>query len=62
MLNFFDPSGLRLCDGVSRRQCLRVGSLALGGITLPELLSAQGRQSAHEKRIMDEPSPSLCSA
>jgi hypothetical protein len=41
MLNFLDPVGLRLCDGVSRRQCLRVGSLALGGLTLPKLLEAR---------------------
>jgi len=41
MLNLLDPHGLRLCDGVSRRSWLQVGSLALGGLTLPRLLAAQ---------------------
>ena len=30
-----------LCDGISRRSCLRIGGLALGGITLPEILRAE---------------------
>lgn len=36
------PFGLtRTCDGVSRRDFLRVGSLAIGGLTLPHLLRQQ---------------------
>ena len=31
-------SGTRLCDGVTRRDFLRVGGLALAGLTLPELV------------------------
>lgn len=31
----------RLCDGLSRRELLRVGGLALGGLTLPQLLQEQ---------------------
>lgn len=46
MLNFLDSQGLRLCDGVSRRNWLQVGSLALGGLTLPRLLAAQDRPNA----------------
>src|SRR5947209_6474605 len=34
-------SGARLCDGVARREFLRVGGLGLAGLTLPSLL--QGR-------------------
>jgi len=30
--------GYRLCDGVTRRDLLKVGTLALGGLALPELL------------------------
>lgn len=28
----------RYCDGLSRRSCLRIGALAMGGIALPEML------------------------
>ncbi|MCI0462959.1 MAG: DUF1501 domain-containing protein [Gemmataceae bacterium] len=33
----------RYCDGISRRSFLQVGSLALGGLTLPGLLRAEQR-------------------
>jgi hypothetical protein len=46
MLNILDPLGTRLCDGVSRRSWLQVGSLALGGLTLPNLLAAQAGAAA----------------
>ena len=29
------------CDGISRRSCLRIGGLALGGLALPEILRAE---------------------
>src|SRR5689334_6744935 len=47
MLTRFGP-GFRYCDGVTRRSFLRIGSLAVGGLTLPELLRAEeatGRRS-----------------
>ena len=31
----------RTCDGMSRRSCLRIGGLALGGLALPEILRAE---------------------
>src|SRR5262245_15338584 len=31
-------SGARLCDGLTRREFLRVGGLGLAGLTLPDLL------------------------
>src|SRR5262245_66133142 len=37
MLGIAGPSP-RYCDGISRRACLRIGSLALGGLALPEIL------------------------
>jgi hypothetical protein len=46
MLNLIDPAGLRLCDGMSRRRWLQVGSVALGGLTLPRLLAAQNQLAA----------------
>jgi hypothetical protein len=45
----------RLCDGVSRREFLTIGSLALGGLSLPQLLRAEqqaGRQRSHKAIIM----------
>ena len=38
----------RYCDGVTRRQALRIGGLAMGGLALPQLLEAEaasGRRS-----------------
>jgi hypothetical protein len=41
MFTFTDHSNVRTCQGYSRRDFLKVGSLALGGLTLPQLLQAQ---------------------
>ena len=39
MLTFFSkPIASRMCDGLSRREFLRVGALGLGGLTLADLL------------------------
>ena len=40
MLHLCGP-GTRLCDGVTRREFLRVGGLGLAGLTLPALLRAR---------------------
>lgn len=45
----------RLCDGVSRREFLTIGSLAMGGLSLPQLLHAEqqvGIQRSHKAVIM----------
>lgn len=42
MLHLTGP-GSRLCDGLNRREWLRVGGLALGGLTLPGLLRARSK-------------------
>lgn len=45
----------RLCDGVTRRNFLQIGGLALGGLSLPELLRAEaqsGRKNPHKSVIM----------
>lgn len=45
----FSGTGRTLCDGVTRREILRAGALAVGGLTLPDLLRAEqlsGRKSA----------------
>jgi len=38
MLNLHTTCGVRHCDGLSRRDWLRIGALGLGGLTLPGLL------------------------
>jgi uncharacterized protein (DUF1501 family) len=56
VLNFFGK-GHRLCDGSTRRDFLRVGALALGGLSLADLirLQAQGAvdpRTTHKAAIM----------
>ena len=41
MLTFSGQTSGKLCDGMSRRDFLRVGSLAMGGLSLPGLLKAE---------------------
>src|SRR5256885_611836 len=45
----------RFCDGISRRNFLKVGALGLGGLALPELLAAEsqmGIRRSHKAVIM----------
>ena len=45
----------RFCDGVSRRNFLKIGALGLGGLALPELLQAEsqmGIRHSHKAVIM----------
>ncbi len=46
MLTLLGPRG-RFCDGVSRRSFLKIGGLALGGLSLPALLRAEQRAGGH---------------
>src|SRR6516225_2614733 len=51
MFHLTGGGGARLCDGMVRRDFLRLGALAAGGLTLPGLLQASAqapprRQSA----------------
>jgi uncharacterized protein (DUF1501 family) len=53
MLTILGPRA-RLCDGLTRRSFLQVGSLALGGLTLPGLLRAEAAsgRKGHKSVIM----------
>src|SRR6266478_3289305 len=49
------PGTQRFCDGVSRRNFLKIGALGLGGLTLPQLLQAEaqsGIRRSHKAVIM----------
>ncbi len=49
MLTILGP-GSRLCDGVTRRELLRVGALSLfGGVTWPRLLAARDASAARHR-------------
>ena len=57
MLTFFNGRRQRMCDGMSRRDFLRIGTLGVGGLSLADLLrlKAQGAQqtrSAQKSVIM----------
>src|SRR5262249_35421051 len=43
-------SGARLCDGVTRREFLRVGGLSLAGLTLPDLLRGRAQAAMGSSR------------
>jgi len=48
-------TGGRLCDGVTRRDALKIGALGLGGLSLPDLLRAEQRagiKGSHKAVIM----------
>ncbi len=54
MLTIYGRSG-KFCDGISRRNFLRIGALGLGGLTLPQLLrveAAAGMRRSHKAIIM----------
>src|SRR5579883_3503168 len=45
----------RFCDGVSRREFLKIGGLAMGGLALTDVLAAEaqaGIRSSHKAIIM----------
>ena len=45
----------RFCDGISRRNFLKIGALGLGGLALPQLLQAEkqaGIGKSHKAIIM----------
>jgi hypothetical protein len=53
MLTMLGPRR-RFCDGVQRRDFLKIGALALGGLSLPQLLKAEARSGkrSHKAVIM----------
>jgi hypothetical protein len=55
MLTMRGPRQGRFCDGLSRRDFLRIGALAMGGVGLRQLLRAEARAGVrrpHKSIIM----------
>ncbi|MFM8890067.1 MAG: DUF1501 domain-containing protein, partial [Planctomycetia bacterium] len=58
MLSILAPAAVgrrAMCDGFTRRDLLRIGSLSVGGLSLPQLLRAEqaaGILSSHKSVIM----------
>ncbi len=55
MLNVFGKSAGKFCDQVSRRNFIKIGSLGLGGLGLPQILHAEnkaGKTNSHKSIIM----------
>ncbi|WP_339733814.1 DUF1501 domain-containing protein [uncultured Gimesia sp.] len=55
MLNIFDTSANKFCNQVSRRNFIKIGSLGLGGLCLPNILKAEqqtGKVNSHKSIIM----------
>ncbi len=55
MLTILGGKGGRFCDGMSRRSFLQIGTMALGGLTLTDLLAAEaqaGVKSSHKATIV----------
>src|SRR6476661_8589225 len=55
MLTIYGGQKSRFCDGLSRRNFLKIGGLAMGGLTLPQLLQAEaqsGIRRSHKAVIM----------
>ncbi len=46
MLSFITGRGSRNCEGTSRRDFLRVGTLGLGALTLPQLFASRAEAAA----------------
>lgn len=57
MLRIHDTAGARLCDGVSRRRFIEIGSLGLFGLTMPALLRSQARGATQAGGVPRRSSP-----
>ncbi|MFN9970090.1 MAG: DUF1501 domain-containing protein, partial [Phycisphaerae bacterium] len=54
MLSILGPKPEQFCDGHSRRKFLQIGGLALGGLSLPQILEAESTTSSAQA-LSDSP-------
>lgn len=52
MLSITTPDRVRTCQGMTRRELLRVGSLALGGLSLQQMMAAKSQLRASTGRSL----------
>src|SRR6266550_2164852 len=53
MLNLFTDRRDRDCEGTSRREFLKIGTLGAGALTLPGLLAARAQAAASGQPVKD---------
>ncbi len=53
MLNFFTDRKYRDCEGTTRREFIKVGTLGMGAMTLPGLLAARAQAKALGREVKD---------
>jgi hypothetical protein len=53
MLSIFTDRGYRDCDGIFRREFLKIGALGAGALALPQLLAARAAAKAAGKPVRD---------
>ncbi len=53
MLNFWSDRNYRDCEGATRREFLKVGTLGAGMLTLPELLAARAQAASSGKTVKE---------
>ena len=56
MLTILGPKN-RFCDGVSRRNFLKIGALGLGGLSLPQILQADSARGSKLSQVGDHDFP-----
>ena len=49
MLTIYGNQKARFCDGLSRRNFLKIGGLAMGGLALPQILQAEAQMGITEQ-------------
>ena len=53
MLNLFTDRNYRDCEGTTRREFIKIGTLGMGALTLPGLLAARAQAAAAGREVKD---------
>ena len=55
MLDFISSRGYRDCEGTTRRDFLKIGTLGAGALTLPGLLASAAERFGDTEALIDAP-------